>query len=162
MPKNKNSNDWDSEENEVKSNWAKFNVPMEDKIFGTLISKRQMKSNIQGKEGELVWVYEMKADSGSFHEIDDKKKVVEEPIVINAGEVWSVGGKPGIDTQMRNIKLGQKIGFKFIDEKASKTKGFAPAKNIRVFAPKGDDGQAQMDAEWLAANPDTEAEFNRM
>lgn len=155
------SQDWDSADNEVQSNWIKFNVPLEDKVFGTFISKRQMKSSIPGKEGELVWVYELKAESGSFHEIDDKKKVVEPAITINAGDVWSIGGKTGIDTQMRNIKLGQKIGFKFIDEKASKTKGFAPAKNIRVYAPKADDGQPLMDTEWLAGqDPDKQKEFD--
>ena len=146
----KKSNAWDDDSNVVTSNWVKFNVPLEDKIFGTLISKRQMKSTIPGKEGELVWVYEMKADSGSFHEVDDKKVVVPEAITVNADEVWSVGGKTGIDTQMRNIKLGQKIGFKFIDEKPSKTKGFAPAKNIRVYAPKGEDNLPLMDQDFLA------------
>jgi len=143
--------DWDNEDNEVQSNWVKFNMPMEDKIFGTLIAKRQMKSSIPGKEGEDVNVYDMQADTGSFHEADEKKVVLPTPIVINAGEIWSVGGKAGIDAQMRNIKVGQKIGFKFIDEKPSKTKGFAPAKNIRVYAPKNDDGTAQMDDEFLAA-----------
>ena len=140
---------WDSDDNAVQSNWVKFNVPMQDKIFGTLIAKRTIKSAIAGKEGEDVNVYELKAESGSFHEVDDKKKVIETPITINAGEIWSIGGKAGIDAQMRNIKIGQKIGFKFIDEKASKTKGFAPAKNIKVFAPKGEDGQPLMDEEVL-------------
>lgn len=140
------------ESNEVPSNWVKFNVPQEDRIFGTLIDKRQIKSQLPGKEGELAWVYEMKADYGSFHEQDDKKKVVEEPVVINAGEVWSVGGKESIDVQMRNIKLGQKIGFKFVDELPSKTKGFAPAKRIKVYAPKNADNTYQMDEEWLKEN----------
>jgi len=148
----KKDNKWDSSDNEVKSNWWKANVPMEDKVFGTLINKRQVKSSIPGKEDELVWIYELQAESGSFHETDDTKKVIETPVVINEGEVWSIGGKVGIDTQMRNIKLGQKIGFKFIDVKPSKTKGFAPAKNIRVYAPKGEDGMPLMDAEFLAKN----------
>lgn len=138
-----------SEENEVQSNWVKFNVPQEDKIFGTLIAKRQMKSTIPGKEGEMVWVYELKADYGSFHEQDEKKKVIDEPVIVNAGEFWSVGGKPMIDRQMTNIKLGQKIGLKYIDDKPSKTKGFAPAKMVKVYAPKNDDGTYQMDEEFL-------------
>jgi hypothetical protein len=141
---------WDDESNEVKSNWVKFSVPLEDKIFGTLMSKRQMKSQIPGKETEDVWVYEFLAESGNFHETDEKKVVVPTPITINKGEIWSVGGKNSIDVQMRNIKIGQKCGLKFIDEKPSKTKGFAPAKNIRVYAPKNDDGTPQMDEEVLA------------
>lgn len=166
MTKNKDVA-WDDEANEVQSNWVKFNVSHEqdpakaDKIFGTFISKRQVKSTIPGKEHELVWVYELKADSGSFHDIDDKKKVIEEPIIVNPGEVWSIGGKTGIDTQMRNIKLGQKIGFKFIDEKPSKTKGFAPAKNIRVYAPKRDDGQPLMDQEWIDAQSTPDEKFDQ-
>jgi hypothetical protein len=146
----KKAEGWDSEENEVSSNWVKFNTPMEDKVFGTLVAKRTMKSTIPGKENETVNVYDIKAEMGSFHEADEKKQVIEPAITINAGEIWSVGGKAGIDAQMRNIKLGQKIGFKFIDEKPSKTKGFAPAKNIRVYAPKNEDGTPQMDAEFLA------------
>lgn len=145
------SKDWDNEDNEVTSNWVKFNVPMEDKIFGTLIAKREMKSSIPGKENEIVAVYDLKADMGTFHEADEKKVVIPEAVTINAGDIWTVGGKAGIDAQMRNIKVGQKIGFKFIDEKPSKTKGFAPAKNIRVYAPKNDDGTPQMDDEFLAA-----------
>lgn len=147
MAKTKN---WDSPENEVSSNWAKFNVPGEDKIMGTLIAKRQIKSNLQGKEGELVWVYELKADEGQFHALDEKKKLIEEPITVEAGSYWNVGGKPGIDNQMRNVKIGQKVGYKFIDESPSKTKGFAPSKNIRVYTPKNEDGTPQMDDEWLS------------
>ena len=151
---------WDDEANEVKSQWVKFNVPMEDKIFGTLLTKRQMKSTIPGKEGELVWVYELKAENGSFHEVDENKVVIPTPVVVNAEEVWSVGGKNSVDVQMRNIKIGQKVGLKFIDTQPSKTKGFAPAKNIRVYAPKNEDGTPVMDTAWLEANRDPEAEFN--
>lgn len=146
------SKDVFDEGNEVSSNWVKFNVPLEDKIAGTLIAKRQVKSTLPGKEGELAWVYDLKADRGSYHELDDSKKVIETPITIGEGDYYSVGGKPGIDRQMTNIKIGQKIGFKFIDVSPSKTKGFAPSKNIRVYAPKNDDGSYMMDEEWLNEN----------
>jgi len=138
--------------NVVSSAWVKFNVPLEDKIFGTLVAKRQMKSNLPGKEGEMVWVYDLKAEQGSYHELDDSKKIIETPVTVNSGDYYSVGGKPGIDRQMTNIKVGQKIGFKFIDVSPSKTKGFAPSKNIRVYAPKNDDGSYMMDEEWLTEN----------
>lgn len=143
---------WDDSSNEVKSNWVKWNVPVEDKIFGTLIAKRTVKSQLPGHEGEDAMVYDLKADEGSFHGLDDSKKVIPEPVTINAGEIWSIGGKNSIDVQMRNIKLGQKVGLKFTDEQPSKTKGFNPAKNIKVFAPKADDGQPLMDEEWVAEN----------
>jgi hypothetical protein len=154
----KKIDNWDNETNEVSSNWVKFYVPMEDKVFGTLIAKRTMKSIIPGKESEDVNVYELKTDVGSFHNVDDKKVVIPEPVTINAGEIWSVGGKNSIDVQMRNIKIGQKIGFKFLDEKPSKTKGFAPAKNIKVYAPKNDDGSVKMDTEWLEEYNSVEVE----
>lgn len=139
-----------NEENEVQSNWVKFNVPLEDKITGTLIAIREMKSTLPGNEGELVKIYELKADAGSFHELDDKKKVIEEPIVVEAGSIWSIGGRPIIDRQMQNVKIGQKIGLKYIEEVPSKTKGFSPAKTIKVYTPKNDDGSYKMDEAFLA------------
>ena len=164
MAKGKSSGDWDSEENEVASNWMSWGVPVEDKIFGTLIAKRTMKSQLPGKEGELVNVYELKADKGFMHKLDAKKNPIEPGIEIAEGDIYNIGGKAGIDTQMRNIKVGQKVGFKFIDETESKTRGFAPSKNIKVFAPKNADGTPQMDEEWLAANPPVDplqAEFDK-
>ncbi len=140
---------WDAPENEVQSTWVKFNVPMEDKIMGTLIAKRQINSTIPGKEGTKTNVYDLKADTGSYHVLDDKKKVVETPVVVEPGSFYSIGGTNVIDRQMQNIRVGQKIGFKFIEEKPSKTKGFAPAKIIRVYTPKGEDGNALMDDEFL-------------
>lgn len=147
----KESGSWDDASNEVVSSWMKWNVPMEDKVFGTLIEKRSMKSTLPGAEGKLVNVYEMKVDMGSFHVLDDKKKVVDEPVVLNEGDFLSVGGTAVIDRQMQNAKVGQKIGMKFIEEKASKTKGFAPAKIVKVYMPKDEStGDYQMDEAFLA------------
>jgi hypothetical protein len=149
--------DWDDPENEVQSNWIKWNVPMEDKILGTLIAKRQIKSTIPGKEGEMTNVYEIKAQKGVFHKLDEKKKVVEEPITINENEIWSVGGTAVIDRQMQNIQKGQIIGLKFIEEKPSKTKGFAPAKIVKVYTPKDEaTGEYLTDTEWLEKNKEDE------
>lgn len=158
----KHATEWDSEDNAVASNWVKFNVPVEDKIFGTLIAKRQMKSTIPGQEGKMVNIYELKADMGAFHVLDEKKKVVDEPVTVQPGEFYSVGGTAVIDRQMQNIKRGQKVGFKFIEERPSKTKGFAPAKIVKVFAPKNDDGSYLMDEEWLISDGQQElaAEFD--
>ncbi len=161
---------WDSEENEVESNYVKFNVsetdaPGEaDRVFGTLIAKRTMKSQMQGKEGELQNIYDLKADMGQFHALDEKKKLIPEAVTIEAGSIWSVGGKPSIDAQMRNIKVGQKIGFKFIDEQPAKTKGWNAAKSIRVYAPKNADNTGPlMDEEFMAAQDqsDLNKEFDK-
>lgn len=137
--------------NEVKSNWIHWGVIQEDKVFGTLIAKRKVKSTIPGKEGEDVMVYELKTDYGSFHNADENKQIIPEPVKVNANEYWSIGGKPSIDRQMQNITIGTKVGFKFIETQPSKTKGFAPAKIIKVFVPRNDDGTPTVDKEWLEA-----------
>lgn len=148
MSKKNTNNDFD-ESNVVTSNWIKFNVTDEDKVMGTLIAKRQMKSTLPGKEGEMVWIYELKADYGSFHELDENKVVIPEPVIVEEGTFWSVGGKPIIDRQMQNVKVGQKVGFKFTDIVPAKTKGFNPAKTIKVYTPKNEDGTFKMDEEWI-------------
>ena len=131
---------WDSSENEVQSNWVKFNVPLEDKIFGTLIEKRSVTSTMKDKEGQKSMAYDIKADEGSYHTLDDKKKVVEPAVEVVADGIYSVGGTNVIDRQMKNIRIGQKIGLKYIEDQPSKTKGWSPAKIIKVYAPKNEEG----------------------
>ena len=132
-----------NENNQVKSSWVKWGK-IGDNIFGTLIDVREINSQFPGKENERVKIYEIKADGGEFHELDDKRNAVAEPTKIVEGEIWNIGGKAGIDVQMRRIKVGQKLGIKFTDEKPSKNKGFNPLKIIKVYT----DGS--IDEEWLA------------
>lgn len=136
-------NEW----SEVKNSFWKRNK-IGDHIIGTLIGVREIQSQLPGKEKEMVKIYEVKADSGECHDIDDKKQVIEEPIVINEGEIWNIGGgskeSPSIiDNQFRNIKLGQKVKVEFVDEKPPKKKGFNPMKVIKVFT------NGKMDDAWL-------------
>ena len=150
-----------SDENIIPSNWVSWGTPVEDKIFGTLIRKFKTTSNYDGKE-KTVENYELKADFGSYHKLDDKKNPVEPAIEVVANEFYNIGGKDSIEKQMRNIKVGQKIGFKFIEETPSKVKGHAPAKIIKVFAPKNDDGSFKMDEEWLSEQgSDLNEEFDK-
>ncbi len=126
-------NEWQ----EVKNSFAKFNK-IGDNIMGTLISVREIQSQLPGKEKEMVKIYEIKADGGEFHDIDAKKVVIEEPIVIKEGEIWNVGGGSKespkmIDNKFRNIKLGQKVRVEFTDEKPARKKGFNPLKVINVY-----------------------------
>ncbi len=148
MAKGKSSS-WEDDAIEVTSNWMKFNVPLEDKVKGTLIEKRTMKSTLPGAEGKLVNVYELKVDEGTFHVLDEKKKVVDEPVVLKEGDFVSIGGTAVIDRQMLNLVKGQKVALKFLEEKPSKTKGFAPAKIIKVFTFENSDGSVQMDEEFV-------------
>lgn len=118
---------------EVKSSWIKWGK-VGDWFKGTLVDKRQTKSTMPGKENELVWVYEFKTQGGAFHQLDDKKNPIEPAVVISEGEFWTLGGKAGIDNQMRNVRLGQIVGMRFTEEKPAKTKGFNPLKVIKVYA----------------------------
>lgn len=136
--------DWGNAE-EVQSNWVKFNVPEEDKVKAVFLGRRTMKSTMKGKENENVNVYELKGIEGSYHVLDDKKKVVEEAVEVVKDAFYSVGGTSVIDRQMQNIKVGQVIGLKFIEEKPSKTKGFSPAKIVKVYQFKNDDDTLEMD-----------------
>lgn len=136
-----------NDDNLVGNNWAKFNV-VGDNINGTLIAVREMKSRLPGKEGEMVKVYEIKADGGEFHDSKDKK-IIEVPIKIQPNEFWNVGGGFILDAAMRNIKLGQKIGIKYTGDKASKQAGFNPMKIKKVFVRKNPAGVPVMDEAWL-------------
>ena len=125
------------EQNEVKSariSWGKVG----DHIFGTLIGKRSVPD--QYKPGEEVPVYEFKAEGGSFHQID-KKVVSDAATAINSGEVWAVFGRGALEQQMRRVKIGQKVGLKFTEER--ETKKGNDQKIIKVYTT------GEMDQEWL-------------
>ena len=117
--------------NEVKSNWVKWGKEG-DYIAGILVSKRIAKNQLKDGAPDQT-IYELKASDGEYHDIDEKKKVVEKATEVRPGEYWLVGGKPGIDAQMRNVKLGEIVGLKFIEEVASKTKGYNATKIIKVY-----------------------------
>jgi hypothetical protein len=127
---------------EVKSPWVKFGK-VGDNIYGTLIGVREVMSQLPGKKGERVKVYEVKADGGIFHETDDKKNPVEPAIQIADGEIYNVGG--GF------IKLGQKIKIEFTEEKAPKQKGFSGMKIKKVYS------NGKFDDEWLKEKEDQDA-----
>lgn len=152
---NKKTDDWFDDKNEVPNNWVTWGKEG-DNIIGTLIAVREMTSTLPGKEGEKVAVYEIKADAGSFHTLDDKKNPVEPAVEINADDIWNVGGKPIIDRQMRNIKLGTKIAMKYTETNAPRTKGFNPLKVIKVYVKRGMDNKPLMDEQWLAEQQNQE------
>jgi hypothetical protein len=121
------------ESNEVKSSfvgWGKVG----DYFIGTLMGKREVENKLPGKPaGTMQMLYEFKMREGQFHKLDDKKNPVADATVIGEGELWTLGGKAGIDAQMRNIKIGQVLGMKFLEEIPSKTKGFNPTKVVQVY-----------------------------
>ena len=137
-----------NEEHEVQNNWVKFSK-IGDQIKGTLVDVRDVESRLPGQEGKKVKVYEIKAHEGEFHELDDKKNIVEPAIKVGEGEFWNVGGRMVIDNQMRNIKRGQIVGFRFTDEKPAQKKGYNSFKIIKVYA-------GEMDEEFTALKKDEE------
>jgi len=108
-----------SEDDKVASNWFKFET-IGDRIQGTYIGKREMLNQLSGNNQT---VYELKTENG---------------------EIWNVGGKVGIDSQMTHVKFGQIIEFRFIEERKSKKPGMNAARIIQVFAKK-----ELVDKDWL-------------
>lgn len=118
---------------EVKANRVTFGK-VGDFIKGTLVDVREIDDQYSKVPGAKAKIYEIMAEVGSFHAVDELKKVIETPVTIEAGAFYNVFGKAGIDVGMRNIKKGQIVGLRFTEEKASKTPGFNPTKVIKVFA----------------------------
>ena len=135
------ANDLMSTDNEVKSQFISWGKPG-DYFVGTLMSKREVVNQLSDK-GEMQTIYEFKMKEGSFHTLDEKKNPVEPAVLINAGEIWSLGGKKSIDAMMRNVKSTVIVGMKFIEEQAAKTKGYNPTKVIKVYT------QGEVDAEYV-------------
>lgn len=134
-----------SDDNAVKSAWISWGKPG-DKIQGTLIGKAARENTINGKT-EMQTVYEIKAKSGDFHKLkqDENGNYVPEsaPTPINEGEIWNIGGRAGIDAQLRNVKIGQIVGLKFMESLPAKKAGNSPTKVIKVFT------EGKMDEQWL-------------
>ena len=146
---------WDDDENEAQNNFLKWGKPG-DFIFGTLVSKSQKPSTLPDKKGELQWIYEIKVVEGEYHNIDKKKNPIEPAIVLEAGEIISVGGRSMYDSRLARAKRGQRIGLKFTEEIEAKTAGYNDTKIIKTYLPKGDDGEYEMDEEFLAEDASDE------
>lgn len=124
---------------EVKSQWIKWGK-VGDWIRGTLCDVREMDSTLSDKPGK-VKVYEFIAHGGSFHnfeKVNGQVVVDEKPTVLEKGQIWTIGGKAGIDNQMRNVKLGQVFGMRFAEEKPNKNKAFNNTKVVKVLVGEMD------------------------
>lgn len=149
MAKTKQATSWDDASNEANNNfvaWSKIG----DYVYGTLTAIKEVKSTLPGKEGEKQKVYEVKVKECSYHTIDEDKKVVEPAVVLEEGDIVSVGDRAFISSRMAHVKIGQVFGLKFEDELPAKVKGYNKTKVIKVFTPKADDGTFLMDQEFLA------------
>ena len=141
---------------EVKAGWIKFGK-VGDWIRGTLADVREMDS--QMKPGEKVKVYEFVAQGGAFHYFKKESGAIvvdPEPTILDTGSIWIVGGKPGIDDKMRNVKIGQIFGMRFQEEKPNKKNpSYNPTKVIKVLVGEMDKdyhGQTAADVETVSAD----------
>lgn len=149
--------DWDSEENEAVSISFKFGRPADedykgDRVFGTLVSKRQVPNKLSATPDAKQWAYEVKVKECEFHMTDKKNNPVDESTVIEEGNIITVYGKPFFDGRMRGVKRGQIFGLKYIGDLEAKVAGHNDTKEIKTYTPKGDDNEFLMDEEFLAAD----------
>lgn len=152
----KKKGDWDDEENEAKSINFKFGRYADedykgDRILGVLLSKRQVPNKLSDKAGAMQWVYEVKVRECEYHQTDKKGNPVDESTEIEEGEIVNVYGKPFFDARMRTVKIGQVFGLKYVGDLEATVSGHNDTKEIKVYTPKGDDGEFEMDAEVAAA-----------
>lgn len=112
------------EKNKVNSPFFSFKK-IGDKVEGTLIDKRVVMNKLSGKE---QIVYDIRTPDESY---------------------YTVGGKPGIDSQMKRVALGQIVGFEFVAEKKN-TGGLDPTKIIQVYA-----NRKIVDEEWIKERDET-------
>ena len=157
---------WDSAENEAKNNFVGFNE-IGDFVYGALLSRKQVPSTLPDKKGELQWIYEVKvhtpkgAEAGCiYHVLDEKKRVIDEPVTVDDGEIISVGGRKMIDSRMARITIGQIFGLKFTEELEAKTRGYNPTKLIKVFTPKDSNGEFLTDEDVVAAQAGNDDGWN--
>lgn len=143
---------WDDEENEAKSINFKFgryadNDYKGDRILGVLLSKRQVPNKLSDKAGAMQWVYEVKVRECEYHQTDKKGNPVDDSTEIDEGEVVNVYGKPFFDARMRSVKVGQVFGLKYISDLEATVSGHNDTKEIKVYTPKDENGEFEMDAE---------------
>jgi hypothetical protein len=134
-----------SKDDSLSSPWMKWGKKG-DKIWGTLISKSEKEQVNDAGKTVVEKVYEIKADGGEYHVLDENKVPKEPAVVIDSGEIFNVGGHFTIDPVLKNIKLGQKLKIEFTETKPSQKKGNAPMKVRQVFS------KGEMDEEWLKEN----------
>lgn len=151
----KKKEDWDNEENEAKSINFKFGKPADedykgDRVFGVLLSKRQIPNKLSSKAGAMQWLYEVKVRECEYHELDKKKNPVEPSIEIESGETINVYGKPFFDGRMRGVKGGQVFGLKYIGDLEAKVEGHNDTKEIKVYTPRDENGEFEMDEDVVA------------
>lgn len=117
---------------EVRTNAIKWGK-VGDWFKGTLTDNSREVANKLSANHEMQKVFEFKMHGGSYHNINEDRSIATDPTIIAKDSFMSVFAKGAVAGQMRNAKLGQVIGMRFVEEKKSSTPGFNPTKVIKVF-----------------------------
>lgn len=123
-----------SDEYVPSSNWFKFEE-VGNSIKGTLVDRYDKESKDETMPDQVIFVLRK-------CEVNGEK--------MNPEEEWNVGIKKSntyILSRMKNVKLGQRVGFLFEKEIEPSRKGMHPAKSIKPFAWGMDEDYESMVAE---------------
>lgn len=140
-----------NESNMVKPNFMKFGK-IGDYIVGTLTNRNEVKDKFS-KENKNKIQYTVKVDVGEYHDPKTGEVVTLEPgaMFIVTGKAFdpNQASRSIFDQDMATLKLGQKLGLKFLEEKD--TGAPQPAKIIKLFTYKdpNDPTKKLMDKEWM-------------
>lgn len=138
----------DSEMSSNTVDWGKVG----DYIVGTFVKSRH---GIETQYGQNS-IYEFFAEKGQFH-----GKGSETPTVIQKGESWAVWGRNELfNSQLNSLRPGQIVKLQYVEDQKSRMGN--PAKIIKIFAPKKNDGTPEMNQEWLDAQEVTAADLGGM
>lgn len=139
---------WDEknfgEKSEMSSMTMDWGLPG-DYILGTFVRARHGVETQFGSNS----IYEIFAQKGSFHKMT-KKVAAKDATTIHEGETWSIWGRGDIFCgQMNTLRPGQVVKLTFTEEKEGK---LGPWKEVKIHAPRNNDGSPVMNEKWLEAN----------
>lgn len=120
------------DKNKVKYSTIKWGKPG-DWLKGTLVDNTRQVPNTLSAKKEMQTIFEFKIHGGEFHGINKDKTIEADPTILQPNSFWSVFAKPVLRDMLKNAKLGQVIGLRFIEEKPPKQAGLNPTKIIAVY-----------------------------
>lgn len=108
-----------------------------DWFKGTLTDNTRQVENQLSAKHEMQTVFEFKMHGGSFHDIVESAPGRFDPVAeateIEKDSFLTYFGKGAVQSQMRNVKIGQIVGMRFAEEKPSSKPGMNPTKIIKVM-----------------------------
>lgn len=123
------------------SNRVDFGKPG-DVIKGTLVDRRAF----NGSFGPTT-IYEVIADGGRYHSLDENKQPKAQPTEVVPGERYSFFEKAIFHDDIKKAEVGRKILVRFVEERKSKKNG----KNYKYIVCK----LGELDPEYdISGSPD--------